>query len=262
MRPLLDHHRAGGDAPAEPAIWKAAGLSGQRYDIGADPAGAGIVRLWEGRRQFALVRWGLVPSWVKDPRKLSLMHVARGESVNDKPAFKNAMKRRRCLVPADGFYEWTETGKRKRPFFVRAKSAGPIAFAGLWERKRRGPNWARRLKASRYHRTTPSANRTPGAVYERACRRDPAAGRILDMWPGLLAKVDPETAAALIVAAPEDLLEAYEVSNAVNRTANDGPSLIMPVAEQAETAAPAPPPAPAVKRSRKAKPDKRQPSLF
>src|ERR1700719_1668021 len=82
-----------------------------------------IVRLWEGQRQFALARWGLVPAWVKDPRKFSLLHVARGESVNEKPAFKNAMKRRRCLVPADGFYEWTETG-RKRPFFIRARTAG------------------------------------------------------------------------------------------------------------------------------------------
>ncbi len=64
-----------------------------------------IVRLAEGRRQFALVRWGLIPAWVKDPRAFSLLINGRGESVNDKPAFRNAVKRRRCLIPADGFYE-------------------------------------------------------------------------------------------------------------------------------------------------------------
>jgi putative SOS response-associated peptidase YedK len=68
-----------------------------------------IVRMVEGKRQFALVRWGLIPAWVKDPKGFSLLINARGESVNDKPAFRNAMKRRRCLIPADGFYEWTKS---------------------------------------------------------------------------------------------------------------------------------------------------------
>jgi len=107
-----------------------------------------IVRLDNGARHFALARWGLIPSWVKDPRAFSLLINARGESVNDKPAFRNAMKRRRCLIPADGFYEWQEAGGKKRPYVVRpksgdgksgkgksgdGKSGGPIAFAGLWE---------------------------------------------------------------------------------------------------------------------------------
>ncbi len=65
-----------------------------------------IVRVVEGKRQFALVRWGLIPAWVKDPRGFTLLVNGRGESVNDKPAFRNAMKRRRCLFLADGFYEW------------------------------------------------------------------------------------------------------------------------------------------------------------
>jgi putative SOS response-associated peptidase YedK len=223
-----------------------------RYNI-APTQPVPIVRLWEGRRQFVLVRWGLVPSWVKDPRKFSLLHVARGETVNEKPAFKNAMKRRRCLVPADGFYEWTETGKRKRPFFVRARSAGPIAFAGLWEAWM-GPNGE---EIESVAIITTSANRALGAVYERMPAILPPDA--FDMWLDC-AKVDPETAAAFIMAAPDDLLETYEVSNAVNRTANDGPSLIMPVPEQAETVEPAKPLAP--KRSKKAKLDKRQASLF
>jgi putative SOS response-associated peptidase YedK len=222
-----------------------------RYNI-APTQPVPIVRLWEGRRQFALVRWGLVPSWVKDPRQFSLLHVARGETVNEKPAFKNAMKRRRCLVPADGFYEWIETGKRKRPFFVRPKSAGPIAFAGLWEAWM-GPNGEEIESVAII--TTP-ANRTLGAVYERMPAILPPDS--FDMWLDC-AKVDPETAAACIGPAPEDLLEAYEVSNAVNRTANDGPSLITPAPGEPASAQAEPE---AVKRSRKAKPDKRQPSLF
>src|SRR6516162_4788921 len=93
-----------------------------RYNI-APTQPVPIVRLSEGQRQFALVRWGLVPAWVKDPRGFALLHVARSESLNEKPAFRNAMKRRRCLLPADGFYEWREFGV-KRPFFIRAKSLG------------------------------------------------------------------------------------------------------------------------------------------
>ena len=91
-----------------------------------------VVRLDNGRRSFALVRWGLIPAWVKDPRGFSLLINARAESVLDKPAFRNAMRRRRCLVPADGFYEWKQEGARKRPFYAAA-ARGPVAFAGVWE---------------------------------------------------------------------------------------------------------------------------------
>src|ERR1700690_199240 len=80
-----------------------------------------IVRLAEGKRQFALVRWGLLPSWVKDPKAFKLLINARGESVADKPAFRAAMRRRRCLIPADGFYEWRATGKAKQPYYIRRK---------------------------------------------------------------------------------------------------------------------------------------------
>ena len=103
-----------------------------RYNI-APTQPIAIVRLRDGKRQFALVRWGLLPSWVKDPKNFTLLINARGESVIDKPAFSAAMKRRRCLIPADGFYEWKAIGTRKQPYYVRAKSGQPLAFAGLWE---------------------------------------------------------------------------------------------------------------------------------
>src|SRR5215813_5305497 len=98
-----------------------------------------VVRVMEERRQFALVRWGLIPPWVEDPRRFSLLINARADSVNDKPAFRNVMRRRRCLVPADGFYEWRTDDGRKRPYCIRPKDGAPIAFAGLWE-SWMGPN--------------------------------------------------------------------------------------------------------------------------
>jgi len=86
-----------------------------RYNV-APTQPVPIVRIVEGQRQFALVRWGLIPPWVKDPRRFALLINARGESVNDRAAFRYAMRRRRCLVPADGFYAWKDEGGRKRPY--------------------------------------------------------------------------------------------------------------------------------------------------
>ena len=103
-----------------------------RYNV-APTQPIAIVRMVDGRRQFALVRWGLLPSWVQDPKNFSLLINARGESVMDKPAFKAAMKYRRCLVPANGFYDWKASATRRQPYYVRAKSRQPLAFAGLWE---------------------------------------------------------------------------------------------------------------------------------
>ena len=100
-----------------------------RYNV-APTQPVPIVRMVEGEREFALVRWGLIPAWVKDPRGFSLLINARGESVLDKPAFRNAMKRRRCLFPADGFYEWKREGDRKRPYFVRLQSGQPDGLRG------------------------------------------------------------------------------------------------------------------------------------
>src|SRR5256885_9273051 len=103
-----------------------------RYNV-APTQPVPIVRMAAGKRQLALVRWGLLPAWVKDPRTFSLLINARGESVLDKPAFRHAMKRRRCLIPADGFYEWRSEAGSKRPFVIRPKDGQPLAFAGLWE---------------------------------------------------------------------------------------------------------------------------------
>ncbi len=93
----------------------------------------GVVRMEEGRRRFALVRWGFIPAWVKEVKPGKPLINARGETVLEKPSFRNAMRRRRCLVPADGYYEWSGPEGRKAPFYVQRKDKGLFALAGLWE---------------------------------------------------------------------------------------------------------------------------------
>jgi putative SOS response-associated peptidase YedK len=215
-----------------------------RYNV-APTQPIAIVRLVDGQRHFALVRWGLLPSWVKDPKTFTLLINARGETAAEKPAFRAAMKRRRCLIPADGFYEWQAAGERKRPFYVRAKSGAPLAFAGLWETWT-GPN-GEELETGTI--VTTRANRTLSPIHDRMPVIVPPEA--FDLWLDG-ATVDATTAAALIAPAPEDLLVAYEISTAVNRTANDNPKLLEPVGPS--QAAPAPQPAakrPRVKRGKK-----------
>jgi putative SOS response-associated peptidase YedK len=195
-----------------------------------------IVRLVDGKRSFALVRWGLLPSWVKDPKTFPLLINARGESVTDKPAFRNAMRRRRCLIPTDGFYEW-QAGAPKRPYFVRAKrgvdgAAPPLAFAGLWE-SWTGPNGEEMDTAAI---VTTTANRALAHLHERMPVFVPKEA--FDMWLDC-ANVEANVAAALIRPAPDALLEAYEISPAVNRVANDSVALIAPVAAASPAAQPA-----------------------
>jgi putative SOS response-associated peptidase YedK len=191
-----------------------------RYNI-APTQPIPIVRLADGKRQFALMRWGLIPSWVKDPKSFSLLINARAESVVDKPAFRAAMRRRRCLIPADGFYEWTEVGGRKRPYFVRLKSGEPFAFAGLWETWT-GPNGEEIDTAAI---VTTAANPTLAAIHNRMPVILPPEA--FEMWLDCV-HVDPSTAAALLVPARDGLFEAYEVSTAVNRVPNDSAALVVP----------------------------------
>jgi putative SOS response-associated peptidase YedK len=199
-----------------------------------------IVRLEQGKRVFALARWGFLPSWVKDPRSFSLLVNARGESITDKPAFRNAMRRRRCLVPADGFYEWSDTRPRQ-PFFVRPKAGGPIAFAGVWETWT-GPNGEEVDTAAI---VTTRANRSLAAIHDRMPVIVPPDA--FNLWLDCAA-VDATTAAALFMPPSDALLEGYQVSTAVNRATNDSPDLIAPKPaasdDSAEGVADEPPPEP------------------
>jgi putative SOS response-associated peptidase YedK len=222
-----------------------------RYNI-APTQPIAIIRMIDGKRQFTLVRWGLLPSWVKDPKTFALLANARGESLTEKPAFRAAVKRRRCLIPADGFYEWQANGARKQPYYVHAKSGATLAFAGLWEHWT-GPNGEELETAAII---TAPANRTLAPIHARMPVVVPPEA--FDLWLDC-ANVDVETASTLIMPAPNDLLEAYEISTAVNRTANDNAKLIerlLPAAENTVT------PALSRPRVRRQKDDNGQPSLF
>ncbi|HZS65132.1 MAG TPA: SOS response-associated peptidase [Xanthobacteraceae bacterium] len=199
-----------------------------RYNV-APTQPIAIVRLAARERQFALVRWGLLPSWIKDPRAFSLLINARGESVQDKPAFRAAMRRRRCLIPADGFYEWKRAGMSKQPYYIHRSDGSPLAFAGLWETWT-GPN-GEELETAAI--VTTAANRQLAALHGRMpVILEPDA---FDLWLDC-DRVDAKTASALIAPAPDGSLEMYPVSTAVNRVANDAPPLIDPIAEQASAA--------------------------
>jgi putative SOS response-associated peptidase YedK len=193
-----------------------------RYNI-APTQPIAVVRSFDGKRQFTLMRWGLWPSWVKDPKKFSLIINARGEGIADKPAFKNAIKRRRCLIPADGFYEWKLGAPPKQPYFIRARSGAPMALAGLWETWT-GPNGEEVDTAAI---VTTAANDTIAPLHHRM----PVIIQPydFDMWLGkgeIESSVDAALAQVLIQAAPDKLLEAYPVSTEVNRVANDNPKLL------------------------------------
>jgi putative SOS response-associated peptidase YedK len=225
-----------------------------RYNV-APTQPIAVVRLVNGRPSFALMRWGLWPSWVKNPKEFPLVINARGESVLEKPAFRAAMRYRRCLIPTDGFYEWQE-GTPKRPYFVRAMrhgdgAAATLAFAGLCETWT-GPNGEEVETAAI---VTTVANRKLSAVHERMPVFVPAQD--FAMWLDCANVTAEAAAAALIKPAEEDVLEAYEISPAVNRVANDSEALIMP-----RSAADPPAAAPGAPKRKSASKSSDQPSLF
>jgi putative SOS response-associated peptidase YedK len=147
---------------------------------------------------------------------------ARGESAFDKPAFRAAMRRRRCLLPVDGFYEWKRDGSAKRPYYIRRRDGNPMAIAGLWETWT-GPDGEEIDSAAI---VTTAANATLMPLHDRMPVVVPPEA--FDRWLDC-AMVDAQAAATIIGPAPDGLLELYEVSPAVNRVANDNPELIVPV---------------------------------
>ncbi len=219
-----------------------------RYNV-APTQPVPIVRLTEGGRHFALVRWGLIPPWVKDPKDFALLINARGETLDEKPAFRNAMKRRRCLFPADGFYEWKIEGGRRQAFHIRKPGGGPLAFGGLWENWI-GPN-GEELETAAI--VTTQANKEMGAVHHRAPVIVPPEQ--FDLWLG--GEADAWSAAELIRPAPDGSMEVYEVSQAVNKVANDSADLVEPYTPPSEADQP---PQPFRKKKRVA--DSGQGSLF
>ena len=192
-----------------------------RYNI-APTQDAPVVRAAaEGAREFALLRWGLVPSWSKGPDPAYSMINARAETVAEKPAYRSAFKQRRCLVPADGFYEWRAEGKRKQPFFIRLKGGGPLAFAGLWER------WEKPDAApiQSFAIVVTDANEMMRPIHERM----PVILHPSDFDAWLDAKTPPAEAQALLRPYDPEAMEAFPVSTRVNSPRNDDPDCVAPL---------------------------------
>lgn len=174
-------------------------------------------------REAVFMRWGLIPSWARDPAIGGRMINARSETAADKPAFRAAIRRRRCLIPADGFYEWRPEGRVKQPYFLHPADGRPLAIAGLWER------WAAPdggdIESCAL--LTTAANAAVAALHDRMpVIVDPCdVERWLD--PTL---TDPVAVADLMRPAAPDRLTWHPVSVRVNRVGEDDADLPRPVA--------------------------------
>ena len=193
-----------------------------------------VVIVENGVQHFRLMRWGLIPAWVKDPRKFSLLINARSETVTEKPAFKNAIKRRRCLVPADGYYEWHVADGQKRPYFIHRRDAAPFGLAGLAETWL-GPNGE---ELDTVAIVTAPASADLAALHHRVPVTIEAAD--FERWLDCR-EDDAEAVMTLLVPPREGEFVWHEVSIRVNHTANDDTQLILPITDE-ERAAEAPKP--------------------
>lgn len=192
-----------------------------RYNI-APSQPVGVVRIDEaGRRVLSLVRWGLVPPWVKDPRTFAILINARAETAAEKPSFRGAFRHKRCLVPADGFYEWTGAAGAKRPHLIRPKARGPMAFAGLFE------SWlgADGSEVDSMAILTVAANGTVEAIHDRMPAILPPEH--FDAWLDCRG-VTTAAARELLRPAPDDLLDILEVDPKLNNPRNEGAQVQIP----------------------------------
>lgn len=190
-----------------------------RYNIA--PSQQVLAVMSDHARRGGLLRWGLIPSWAKDSSMGDRMINARAETVAEKPSFRRALQKRRCLVLADGFYEWKAVGKKKTPLYIARKDHAPFGFAGLWE------TW-KSPEGETIHSCT-IITTTPNALMESIHNRMPvilprdAEAAWLD---GSLEA--PERLLPLLVPYSAKEMDAYTVSLAVNNPRNDSPSCIEP----------------------------------
>jgi len=185
-----------------------------RYNIPPGTNIAAIRQSPEGKRVLHLLKWGLVPHWAKDPGIGNKLNNARGESVMEKPSFREAFKRRRCLIPADAFYEWKAEGKLKQPYCISLPE--PFAMAGLWE------SW--KSPDGSILRTCCVITTRPNAVMEPIHDRMPVIIAPADWGRWLSAPVDE--VAKLVRPYPADSMLAWPVSRRVSKTVDDDAGLI------------------------------------
>jgi putative SOS response-associated peptidase YedK len=199
---------------------------GERYNLAPQQLGLVIVERDDLRRAIVPYRWGLVPSWAKDARIGSRLINARAETVATTPAFRASFQKRRCIVPADGFYEWERvTPEIRQPNLIRRADGEPMAFAGLWSIWR-DPTQPESEPVRTFSIITTTANATLEPIHDRMPVILPASA-----WTTWLAPTPPETGEllALLGPAPDDLLERYPVSKRVNNARNEGPDLVVPL---------------------------------
>jgi len=182
--------------------------------VRATPAGSG--------RELALLRWGLVPSWSKDPTIGNRLINARAETVREKPSFRNAFRRHRCLIPASGFYEWQREERGKQPYFVRMRDERLFAFAGLWDR------WESQDKGVIETCTilTTAANAVLAPIHDRMPVILPPTEYARWLDPALR---DTDSLSPLLVPFPPEEMLAFPVSRRVNAPSVDDETCISPL---------------------------------
>jgi putative SOS response-associated peptidase YedK len=193
-----------------------------RYNIAPTQAVAAIrLALGSGVRELAFFRWGLIPSWSKDIKIGSRLINARSETVREKASFRVAFKRRRCLIPADGFYEWQRQGNKKQPMYIHSNEHVPFGLAGLWETWHAADGSAidscTILTTEPNELMQPIHNRMPVIID----RPD------YDLW--LHPDPSPDAGLHLLRPYPASRMVAYPVSTAVNNPSNDDPQCIVPL---------------------------------
>ena len=195
-----------------------------RYNIAPGQDVPAVIQNREtGAREFRPFRWGLVRSWAKDPAIGSRRINARSETAATKPAFRKPLRDRRCLILADGFYEWKREGSRKQPYYIKLWNGEPFAFAGLWDRWQ--PPDGPPLETCTILTTTPNA--VLRAIHDRMPVILPPDAYNVWLDPAMR-DVDPVQ--ALLTPYPADQMVAYPVSTRVNNPAYDAPDLVEPLA--------------------------------
>ncbi len=198
-----------------------------RYNV-APSQDVAVARDAEEGRRLAMLRWGLIPAWAKDPAIGHKLINARSETAAEKPSFRSAFRHRRCLIPADGFYEWQRRGKSRQPWLFGLRDGAPLLFAGLWER------WTVPESATL---TGSLAERSPGDAVETCTILTTTANETVAPVHGRMPVILPPDAWDAWLAGedmalgpyPADAMTAHPVSTHVNRPANDDPRCVKPI---------------------------------
>ena len=198
-----------------------------RYNV-APSQDVAVARATEEGRTLAMLRWGLIPAWAKDAAISNKLVNARSETAAEKPSFRSAFRHRRCLIPADGFYEWQRRGRTRQPWLFGLRDGAPMVFAGLWER------WTVPETAAL---TGSLAERSPGDAVETCTILTTAANETVAPVHGRMPVILPPDAWSAWLAGeevplrsyPADAMTAHPVSTHVNRPANDDPRCVEPI---------------------------------